>query len=44
LRNSFQLGPDRRGTGSIPAFVKMAHTVDGATSRPSPANSPVMRR
>jgi hypothetical protein len=44
LRNSFQLGPDRRGAGLIPAFFKMAHTVDGATLRPSPASSPVMRR
>jgi hypothetical protein len=44
LRNSLQLGPDRRGAGSMPAFFKVAHTVDGATLRPSPANSPVMRR
>jgi hypothetical protein len=37
-------GPDRRGAGSIPAFVKIAHSVDGAILRPRPANSPAIRR
>jgi hypothetical protein len=42
-----ELLPARAGSPrrrSIPAFFKMARTVDGATLRPSPASSPVMRR
>jgi hypothetical protein len=38
-----QPSPDRRGAGSIPAFFKIAHTVDGATLWPSPASSPAIR-
>jgi hypothetical protein len=33
-RNSPQAGPELRGAGSIPAFFKIAHTVDGAILRP----------
>lgn len=43
-RNWAQLGPERRGAGSIPAFLRIAQTVEGATWIPRPADSPVMRR
>jgi hypothetical protein len=33
VRNCFQVGPDRRGAGSIPAAFKIFHTVDVATGR-----------
>ncbi len=37
-------GPSRRGAGSIPAFMRISQTVDGATVMPSPASSPWIRR
>jgi hypothetical protein len=43
-KNSPQAGPDLRGAGSIPAFFKIAHTVDGAIRRPRRASSPAIRR
>ncbi len=39
-RNSGQPGPPRRGAGSIPALLRICHTVDAATVMPSPASSP----
>jgi hypothetical protein len=39
-RNSGQPGPSRRGAGSIPALLRICHTVDAAAVMPSPANSP----
>jgi len=42
-RNSAQLGPDRRGAGSMPWRFKIAQTVDGAMVTPG-ADSPWMRR
>jgi hypothetical protein len=36
--------PDLRGAGSIPAFFKINHTVDGAILRPRPASSPAILR
>ena len=42
-----KLGPGRPfrcGAGSMPAFFRIAHTMDGATLMPSRANSPVTRR
>ena len=43
-RNSAQPGPSRRGAGSIPASLRICHTVDNATMMPSPASSPWIRR
>jgi hypothetical protein len=43
-RNSRQVGPARRGAGSIPACLRISHTVLGATRSPSRASSPWMRR
>jgi hypothetical protein len=43
-RNWHQLGPDRRGTGSMPASCRIRQTVAAPIFRPSPANSPVIRR
>jgi hypothetical protein len=43
-KNSPHAGPDLRGAGSIPAFFKIAQTVDGAILRPRPASSPVILR
>jgi len=43
-RNSAHPGPSRRGAGSIPAFLRISQTVDGATVMPSPASSPWIRR
>ena len=39
-KNSGQPGPSRRGAGSIPALLRICHTVDAATVIPSPASSP----
>ena len=39
-KNSGQPGPSRRGAGSIPALLRICHTVDAATVMPSPASSP----
>jgi hypothetical protein len=33
-RNCRQVGPDRRGAGSMPATRRISHTVDGATAMP----------
>ena len=38
-----QVGPDRRGAGSSPAFFKIFQTVEAAMGWPSPTNSPWMR-
>jgi hypothetical protein len=43
-RNSAQPGPSRRGAGSMPAFLRICQTVDGATVIPNPACSPWMQR
>jgi hypothetical protein len=43
-RNSAQPGPSWWGAGSMPAFLRIRQTVDGATVMPSPASSPWMRR
>jgi len=43
-RNCRQVGPDRRGAGSIPAACRISHTVDGATARSSFVSSPCIRR
>ena len=39
-RNSGQPGPSQRGGGSIPALLRICHTVDAPTVKPSPASSP----
>ena len=39
-RNCDQVGPVRRGAGSIPAFFRISHAVDAATFTPRPASSP----
>ena len=43
-RNSDQVGPDRRGAGSIPAVLGISHAVDAATFTPRPASSPWILR
>src|SRR5580704_5062459 len=43
-RNCRQVGPARRGAGSMPAACRIFHTVDGATAMPSFVSSPRMRR
>jgi hypothetical protein len=43
-RNSAQVGPDRRGAGSIPCRRRTAHTLEGARSMPMVASSPWARR
>ena len=43
-RNSAHPRPSRLGAGSIPAFLRISQTVDGATVMPSPASSPWIRR
>jgi hypothetical protein len=43
-RNCRQLGPERRGAGSMPAACRISHTVDGATVTPSFMSSPWIRR
>jgi len=42
--NWLQLGPDRRGTGSMPAWCRIRQTVAAPTFRPRPASSPVILR
>jgi hypothetical protein len=39
-RNCGQVGTDRRGAGSIPAFLRISHTVEAAIFTPRPASSP----
>jgi hypothetical protein len=43
-RNCGQAIPDRRGAGSIPAFLRISHAVDAATFTPRPASSPWILR
>jgi hypothetical protein len=43
-RNARQVCPDRRGAGSMPASLRICHTVDGASVYPRPVSSPWMRR
>ena len=43
-RNCRQLGPERRGAGSMPAACRICHTVDGETVTPSFMSSPWIRR
>ncbi len=44
VRNCFQVGPDRRGAGSIPASCRICHTVEAAIRWPSLTSSPWTRR
>jgi hypothetical protein len=44
VRNCFQVGPVRRGAGSIPASCRICHTVEAAIGWPSLASSPGTRR
>ena len=44
VRNCRQVGPDRRGAGSMPAPLRIFHTVDAAIGWPSPTSSPWIRR
>jgi hypothetical protein len=39
-RNSAQLGPDRRGDGSMPWRLRIAQTLDAAMVMPTAASSP----
>ena len=43
-KNCRQVGPARRGAGSMPAARKISQTVDGATVTPSFISSPWIRR
>jgi hypothetical protein len=43
-RNCDQVGPVRRGAGSIPAFLRISQAVDAATFTPRPASSPWILR
>src|SRR6266480_7394469 len=43
-RNCRQVGPERRGAGSMPAACRISQTVDGATVTPSLVSSPWIRR
>src|ERR1039457_5181609 len=43
-KNCDQVGPFRRGTGSIPAFFRISHAVDAAIFTPRPASSPWILR
>ena len=44
VRNARQVCPARLGAGSMPASLRICHTVDGATLYPRPVSSPWMRR
>ena len=44
VRNCRQVGPERRGAGSRPAFLRIVQTVDAAIWWPRPTSSPWMRR
>ena len=44
VRNCFQVGPVRRGAGSIPASCRICHTVEAAIGWPSLTSSPCTRR
>ena len=43
-RNSAQVGPARRGLGSMPCLRRIAHTLEGASLMPMVATSPWTRR
>ena len=43
-RNCRQVGPGRRGAGSIPASCRICHTVEAAIGWPSLTSSPCTRR
>lgn len=43
MRKSGQVGPVRRGAGSMPAAWRISHTVDAAMGWPSRASSPWIR-
>ena len=43
-RNSAQVGPDRRGEGSMPWRFRIAQTLDAAIEMPMVASSPWIRR
>jgi hypothetical protein len=43
-RNCRQVGPERRGAESMPAFLKIFQTVEAAMWWLSPTSSPWMRR
>jgi hypothetical protein len=43
-KNCGQVGTDRRGAGSIPAFLRISHTVEAAIFTPRPASSPWILR
>jgi hypothetical protein len=43
-RKALQLSEVRSGAGSIPASLRISHTVDGATFTPKTSSSPWMRR
>jgi len=43
-RNCDQVGPVRRGAGSMPLALRISHTVDAATFTPRPASSPWILR
>ncbi len=44
VRNSAQVGPDRRGDGSMPWCFKIAQTLDAAMATPKVKSSPWIRR
>src|SRR2546430_2501562 len=44
VRNCFQVGPVRRGAGSIPVSCRICHTVEAAMGWPSLTSSPCTRR
>ena len=44
VRNCFQVGPVRRGAGSIPAACRICHTVEAAIGWPILTSSPCTRR
>ena len=44
VRNCFQVGPVRRGAGSIPASCRICPTVEAAIGWPSLTSSPWTRR
>ena len=43
-RNCDQVGPVRRGAGSVPLVLRISQTVGAATLTPGPASSPWIRR
>ena len=43
-RNCDQVGPVRRGAGSMPLVLRISHTVDAARLTPRPVSSPWILR